>query len=179
MLSACRSCQLVFVFLQGMAADEEAEDFFFGGEAGVLVPVGDVGQFVVVRFGVFLLEDAKQAMLAGFGVALGFLRLLHGLVEDGHELRAAAHGIHGAALDQRFEHALVEQAEVDVFAEFKDRFEAAEFLAGGDDRFDRVAADILHGGEAEADRFAVRREVGVGDVDDREPRRRCPSRGIR
>ena len=179
MLSACRSVELVFVLLQRMAADEEAEDFFFRGEAGVLVPVGNVRQLVVVRFSVFLLEDAKQAVLAGFGVALGFLRLLHGFVEHGHELGAAAHGIHGAALDQRFEDAFVEQAEVDVFAEFEDGFEAAEFLAGGNDRFDGVAADVLYGGQPEADRFAVRSEVGVGDVDVRRLRRRCPSRGIR
>ena len=158
-------CQLVFVFLQRMAADEEAENFFFGGEARVLVPVGNVGQFVVVRLGLFLLKHAKQAVLAGFGVALGFLRLLHGFVEDGHQLRAAAQGIHGAALDQRFEHALVEQAQIDVLAEFEDRFEAAQLLAGGDDRFDGVAADVLHRGQAEADRLAVRSEVRVGNVD--------------
>ena len=82
--------QFVFVFLQRMAGDEKAENFFLGGEARVLVPVRNVGQFVVVRFGIFLLKDAEQAMLAGFRVALRFLRLLHGLVEHGHQLRAAA-----------------------------------------------------------------------------------------
>ena len=83
-----------------MAADEEAEDFLFGGETGVLVPVGDVWQFIIVRFGIFLLEDAKQAMLAGFSIALSLLRLFHRLVEYGRELRATSHGIHGATLDE-------------------------------------------------------------------------------
>ena len=67
-----------------MAADEESENFFFGGEAGLFVPVRDVGEFVIVRFGVFLLEYAEEAMLTGFHVALGFLGTIHGTVEDGH-----------------------------------------------------------------------------------------------
>src|SRR5208337_5315475 len=78
---------------------------------------------------------------------------------------AAAERIHGTAFDERFQYTLVEQAQVDVFAEFVDGFELAEFLASGDDRFDRVAADIFHCGKAEADRFSMRREVRVGDVD--------------
>src|SRR5579864_6136244 len=104
--------------------------------------------------GVVVIEDAEEAVLAGFGVALDFLGLLHGLVEDRGELGAAAEGVHGATLNQRFEHSLVEQAEIDVFAELEDRFEAAEFLARGDDRFDSVAADVLDSRETEADRLA-------------------------
>ena len=157
--------QLVFVLFQRMPGDEESENFFFGLKARVLVPVGDIGQFVVARRCFFLLEDAKQAVLAGFGVALGFLRLLHGLVEHGHELSAAAEGIHGAALDQRFDHALVEQSQVDVFAELEDGFEAAQLLARGNNRFNGIAADILHRGQAEADGLSMWREVRVGDID--------------
>ena len=39
--------QLVFVFLQRMPGDEESENFFFGREPRVLIPVGNVGQLVV------------------------------------------------------------------------------------------------------------------------------------
>ena len=67
--------QLVAIFLHRMPGDEETENFFLVGQAHVLVPVGRVGQTVVVvavRF--FLLEDAEQAVLARLRVALRFLR---------------------------------------------------------------------------------------------------------
>ena len=51
--------QLVFVFLQRMSADEEAEDFFLGCQSRLLIPVGNVGQLVVMRLGVFLLETRR------------------------------------------------------------------------------------------------------------------------
>ena len=72
---------------------------------------------------IFLLEYAEQAMLAGLRVALRLLRVVHGLVEHRHQLRAAAKRIHGAALDQRFQHALVQQPQVNFFAELINRFE--------------------------------------------------------
>ena len=53
-------------------------------------------------------------------------------------------------LIKRFEHALVQQAQVDVLAEFENRFEAPKLLARGDDRLNRVAADILHRCQPEA-----------------------------
>ena len=79
---------------------------------------GTLGSLSFCACGFFLLEHAKQAVLARFGVALRFLRLLHRLVEHGHQLRAPAQRIHGAALDQRFQHALVQQTQIDVLAEF-------------------------------------------------------------
>ena len=64
-----------------MPGDEEAENFFLRGQASVLVPVGNVRQLVVVGFRIILLKHAKQAVLAGFGVALRFLRPVHRLIE--------------------------------------------------------------------------------------------------
>ena len=51
---------------------------------------GTLGSLSLWRFRVFLLKHAEQAMLAGFGVTLRFLRLFHGLVEYRHELSPAA-----------------------------------------------------------------------------------------
>ena len=63
-------------------------------------------------------------MLAGGFVALRFLGALHGLVERGAELGAATEGVHGAGLDEGLEDALVQQAEVDLFAELIEAGEA-------------------------------------------------------
>ena len=51
---------LVAIFLQRVSGDEEAKDFFFGGQALVLVPVGYGGEFIHVRgFATFVGEDAE------------------------------------------------------------------------------------------------------------------------
>ena len=104
-------------------------------------------------------------MLAALGVALSLLRAFDGAVEHGHQLGAAAQSIHGAALDQRFQHAFVQQAQVDLLAEFVDGTVAAELLASGNDRLDGVVADVLHRGQTKANRAAVRCEVGVAHID--------------
>ncbi len=78
---------------------------------------------------------------------------------------AAAERIHCAGLDERFQNALVEQAEIDVLAKLVDGFEAAELLARGDDGFDGIAADVLYRSQAEADGFSMRGEVCVRYVD--------------
>ena len=148
-----------------MSGDEEAENFFFSGQARVLIPVRSIGQLVVVDRNFFLLEHAEQAVLAGFRVALRLLRAFHGLVEDGHQLAAATECIHGAALDQRFQDALVQQPQIHLLAEFVDGAIASQFFAPRHDRFDGVVADILYRGQTEADRAAVRREVGVAHID--------------
>ena len=72
---------------------------FSGGEASCSSQSGILGSLSLCGFGVFLLEYAEEAVLAGFGVALGFLGALHGAVEDRHQLCAAAERIHGSALD--------------------------------------------------------------------------------
>ncbi len=82
------------------------------------------------------------------------------------ELRAAAEGVHGSGLDEGLEDALVEEAKVDFFAELP---EAGEALlpcclhcgACGDDGFDGVVADVLDGGEAEADGLPLGVTIGV------------------
>ena len=51
---------------------------------------GTLGSLSCWRASFFLLKHAEQAMLAGFGVALSFLRAFDGFVEDGHQLGAAA-----------------------------------------------------------------------------------------
>ena len=100
-----------------------------------------------------LLKHTEQAMLAAFSIALRFLRALDGTVEHGHKLGAAAESIHGAALDQRLQHALVQQPQIYLLAEFVNRAEAAQLFACGDDGFDGVVADVLYRGQAEADRI--------------------------
>ena len=57
-----------------MTSDKEPKNFLFRGQAGVLIPIRRVGQFVVVDGNLILLEYAEQAMLAGFRVTLGLLR---------------------------------------------------------------------------------------------------------
>ena len=39
--------QLVAIFFQGMAADEETKNFFLVGQPGVFVPVRSIGQLAV------------------------------------------------------------------------------------------------------------------------------------
>ena len=73
-----------------MTRDEESQNFFFRSEPQVLIPIGNIGKFVVVLAHLFLLEHAKQAMLPGFGVALDSLCTLNSFVEDCHKLRASA-----------------------------------------------------------------------------------------
>src|SRR6516165_10849688 len=112
-----------------MAGDEEAEDFLFGGEALMLVPVGSVGQGFLGGSTNFFGENSEQAVLTHGGIALRFLRVLHGGVDDGHELRAAAQRVHGSGLDQRLDDTLVEQAKVNLLAELIKRLELAGFFA--------------------------------------------------
>ncbi len=132
-----------------------------------------------MSLGIFLLEHPEEAMLAGFRIALRFLGALHGAVENGHELRAPAERIHGAALDQRLQHPLVQQAQVNVFTELVDRFELPKFLTRCHDRLNGIAADVLHRRQPKADRFSMRREVRVGNIDVGRFHRKFPSRGIR
>ena len=80
-------------------------------------------------------------------------------------MRAAAQRIHRATLDQRLQYAFVKQPQVDVLAEFINRLEASQFLPPGNNRLDRVAADILHSGQTEANSLAVRSKVRIRHVD--------------
>src|SRR5205823_3416254 len=95
------------VFFQGVAGDEESQNFFFVGKPGVLVPIGDFGKLIVLMMSFLLVKYPEQAVLAGFRITLGFLRALNGLVENPHELGTTAKSIHSAALDQRLQYTLV------------------------------------------------------------------------
>ena len=92
--------QLVSIFLQWMSGDEESQDFLFVGQTLVLVPFRHGGKALIIIVGrIFLLEDAEQAMLSHFSIALGFLGAFHGLVQHRHKLGPVAKAVHGAALD--------------------------------------------------------------------------------
>src|SRR3954468_4974592 len=104
-------------------------------------------------------------MLARFLVALRFLRAFDGFVEHGHELRAGAEAVHRAALDQRFQHALVEQPEINLVAELEYRAEFPELLASLENGVDGSASYVLYRGQTETDSFAMRCKVRVADVD--------------
>src|SRR5438445_11181065 len=107
-----------------MTSDEESKDLLFGSQALVFVPVRRLGKPINVIVNLFLLKNAKQSMLAGFCIPLSLLRALDGFVKHGgHKLGTAAERVHSAAFDQRFEHTLVEQAQVHVLAERKNRLE--------------------------------------------------------
>src|SRR5580704_8094583 len=104
-------------------------------------------------------------MLAGLGIALGFLRTFDSPVKNRHQLGAAPEAIHGAALDQRFQYPLVEQPQVDLFAKLVNGRVAAQFLAAGDDGLDGVVPYIFYRGQAEADGGPMWGEVSVADID--------------
>src|SRR5207302_11327306 len=111
-----------------------------------------------------LLEYTKQSMLTGFGIALGFLRPLHGFVHHCHELRPPAKRIHGAALNQRFQDAIVEQPQIYFLTKLENRREPAKPLASLSDGFNSVVAHVFHGSQSETYRGLMRSEIRVADV---------------
>src|SRR5207245_10206393 len=114
-----------------MTSDEESKDLFLGSQALVLVPVWRFGEPIYVILNLFLLKNAKQSMLAGFCIPLSLLRALDGFVKQGgHKLGTAAERVHSVAFDKRFEHSLVEQAQVQVLAERKSRPDLSSTLSG-------------------------------------------------
>src|SRR5271165_1056714 len=103
-----------------MSGDEEAENFLFRREPLMLIPVWSVGQRLLGRSLVFLVEDAEEAMLAHGRVALRFLRVFHGSIHHRHKLRTSSQGIHRAALDKRLNNALIKQPQVHLLAKLED-----------------------------------------------------------
>jgi len=72
----------------------------------------------------------------------------HRLVHGRHEPRPRPEAVQRTGLDQRLDHALVEQAQVNQLAELPKRLEPARLLlsqlgARSEDRIDRVAATFL------------------------------------
>ena len=156
--------ELVFVLFERMACDEEAENLLFISQPRVFIPIGGIRQ-PFNRARRLLLEHAKQPVLPGFRVALRFLRLLDRLIQRGHNLRPAAEPIHGAALYQRFQNALVEQTQINVLAKFKNRFELSQFLASSNNRINRVVSNVFHRRQTKSNRFPVRSEIRIAHVD--------------
>ena len=91
-----------------------------------------------------LLKHTEQTMLPGFRIALRFLRVVHGPIKHRHKLGASSKRIHRAAFNEGFEHPLVQQPEINFFAELVNGFESAEFLAGGNNGFNRIVSNVLY-----------------------------------
>ena len=93
------------------------------------------------------------------------------MVERGHELRSlGAERVAGPGVDQRLDHTLVAQPQVDPVAQLDERAVRTS-LPPRDDRCDRALADVADGAEPEADppltddRELVARFVHVGRED--------------
>ena len=84
----------------------------------MFIPVGRVGKRVVRLLRGFILKHAKQPVLPRFRVPLRFLRLLDRRIQRLHQLRPPPEAIHRPALDQRLQHALIQQPQINFFAEF-------------------------------------------------------------
>src|ERR1041385_2666078 len=103
-------------------------------------------------------------MLPRFSVALRLLRVLNGFVEHRHQLGPPSQRIHGATLYQRFEDALIQQPQINLLAEFVERLESSQFFSGDDNRVNGIVSNILDCSQAEANRRAMRGEIGITDV---------------
>jgi hypothetical protein len=91
------------------------------------------------------------------------LPVLEGDIQRGQQGRGGAEGGHRVRLDKGFHDALVHRPQVDALAEIVERAERTGLLAtipDGGDRLDGPLADVLDGGESEAD--PLRRAGGIG-----------------
>ena len=107
----------------------------------------------------------EEAVLAGFLGASGTLDGGDGVVDGSEHGFAGAERVHGAALDEAFEDALVEEAGFDALAEIVERFEFALAETGFANGLGGVFADVLDGGHAEADGIADGSEEEIALVD--------------
>src|SRR5690349_25033185 len=108
-------------------------------------------------------------MLAAGFFALPALGALHGAIDDREDLGSArAQRIHGAGLDQAFDHAPVEQARVHAVTKLVNGSEAAQLCARFEDSLHRILTDVFNGLQAEADGFADRSEVKSAGIEDRK-----------
>ena len=159
----------VFVLIERMAGDVEAQHLFFAGEFFGAGPIGDFGKRVLGG-GLLGGEHGEESGLAAGAVFPHARAVFHGAIDHRHQLRAGAfERIHGAGLDEAFDHAAVDCAQIDALAEIVERGEGAAVGARFRDRFDRVRAHVLDRAEAEADAFVGsgndRREIEVGRID--------------
>ena len=157
-----------------MAGDEEAEHLFFILQPRVFVPVRRGRQsFALLALGgrqVCIEDIAEESALPRRRIFLRLLRALDRLVQRCGNLPARPEGVHRPGLDQRLQHALVEQPQVHLVAELPQAAEAllpfrAQRLSCGVDRDNRVVADVLDRRQPKADGLARirahRREVGI------------------
>ncbi len=89
----------------------------------------------------------------------------HRLVDCIVQGSALAERVQRTGLDERLDYARVHDAEVDFLAELPEALEtAADFIAGLDDGFDGVAADVLYRGQTEADGISMGGELCAGNL---------------
>ena len=117
-------------------------------------------------------------------IALRLLRPLHRLVESRRQLRPSAEAVHRSRLDQRLDHALVHQPQIDLLAELPQAGKALlpcllQRRARGNDRLNRIVPDVLDRSQPKADRVANRRKVRVRNLHIRAAPPRYSSRGTR
>src|SRR5205085_473111 len=94
----------------------------------------------------------EQRMLTRVPLRLASLRLAIRVVQGGHQLRAVApEGIARAGVDQRLDHPLVAEPEVDPLAQLYERATGPAGLPPREDRLDRAFAHVLDRAEAKAD----------------------------
>src|SRR6266849_9854315 len=107
-------------------------------------------------------------MLTREALLLAHLRFAECVIQGRHELRAlASQGITRAGVDQRFNHALVAQPQVDAIAQLHERA-IGRLASTRDDRGDPALAYVPHSAESETDALVpddgelVARLVDVG-----------------
>src|SRR5215472_12620917 len=148
-----------------MTGDVDADHFFFACELLLRGPIGKRGKRMLDRAGIAS-HHAEQAVLAAFAIFEGALAGLHGVFNQGAELRAiAAQARQGSALDQILDDAAVDAGEVDALAKIIERLEGSAIPARGDDRFGRRVAHVANGTESHADARAVGSKVASARVD--------------
>src|SRR2546426_1282154 len=148
--AAAEKLHLRAVLGEGVPGNEEAQDRLLAGEAVVLAPGGDVGKRGPGVGGRGL--TAEQRVLARVPLRLAGLRLGKGVVQRRDQLRAvAAEGVAGTGVDQRLDHALVAQPQIDAVAQVDERAIRPTGASPRDDRLDRAAAHVLDRPEPEPD----------------------------
>src|ERR1700729_4097456 len=99
-------------------------------------------------------------MLTLCRVLLRFLAALDGAIDSSGKLGASAHRVKRPGLDQRFQHALVQEAQIHLFAELPKSSERAsllfKFAPRRQDGFDSIAADILDRRQTKPNPIAMR-----------------------
>src|SRR5581483_8471434 len=111
-----------------MPGHEESEHFPLVGQPLGFGPFIDLRPLNRLSWSGILEARHKESVLAARGLALPLLPELHGSVQRRHHLRAPhPQRIHGARFNQALDDAFVEEAEVNVLAEFEQAIKTPEF----------------------------------------------------